>query len=102
MKTMSAYRRKDILEMHSREVVSETIAKYAEKNLSHLYKITQADIENVLDVIGWYLSEPQNAKTWRMNRFVRKAKPKVFSDTLLTMIQLEHHACGMRIEMWGL
>jgi hypothetical protein len=101
-KLNSSYRKRDILRSQDRETISKAIADFSQQKLSHLYTITQTDIKNVLDAIGWYLSEPKDIKTWRMNKYVRKAKPAVFSEILLTMLQIEHNACGMRIEMWTL
>ena len=99
---MRPYIEEAILDLPKQEEIIQAIKEFADAKLGHLYQLTENQIANVLDAIAWYISEPEKLENWQTHKYVKKAKPKVFATTLLSMLQFQRHSSGIRIEMWAM
>lgn len=83
------------------ELIKEVI-KFSKEKLNHLYQISEKDLDNCLDALVWYITEPEVVKDWKTHPHVHKAVEEVFKDTLTTMLQFQERGVGVRIEAWAL
>lgn len=85
------YKKQDVLAIPKKPQVVKAIKELADEKLSHLFTLTEQDINRVLLALSYYC-EHKGAK----------ATKKIYERNLLQMFQYEDGACGHRFEMWAM